>query len=310
MSALGVSRYRRACVLILACLLASCSDDGASTSVPPETSTAPPSEPSAPGPDEATSLFVLEANEGEAESAGDDGTNDLSLTGVGGVTWFADRPAREAGDESLAGFVAAWPDRFAAAAPNAALTIGEGDDAVVAIVTLSEPVVDADTVRFRAAVVDPAQAPPSLRDHADASEPAVDLPETFDRAALFVDPSGGVRQIDGQLKISGAPTFDVTLDLNQPTTMALPLGEIAAASVEGDGAITLASFASDQMRVRGILGAGAQVVVDLPLGVAGPAVEGNFGGNDLPVGAQVTLQLTGGDVEPLTFDQPFSYSIP
>ena len=59
-----------------------------------------------------------------------------------------------------------------------------------------------------------------------------------------------------------------------------------------------------------MLGAGAQVVVDLPLGVAGPAVEGNFGGNDLPVGAQVTLQLTGGDVEPLTFDQPFSYSIP
>ena len=83
MSALGVSRYRRAGVLVLAGLLvgllASCSDDGASSSAPPQTSTAPPSEQSAPGPDEATSLFVLEADEGEAEAAGDAGTYDLSL---------------------------------------------------------------------------------------------------------------------------------------------------------------------------------------------------------------------------------------
>ena len=191
MSALGVSRYRRACVLILACLLASCSDDGASSSVPPETSTAPPSEPSAPGPDEATSLFVLEANEGEAEAAGDDGTYDLSLTGVGGVTWFADRPAREAGDESLAGFVAAWPDRFAAAAPNAALTIGEGDDAVVAIVTLSEPVVDADTVRVprrrrRSCAGTTVAAGPRRRHH----EPAADLPETLRSSRAVRRPVG------------------------------------------------------------------------------------------------------------------------
>ena len=310
MSALGVSRYRRACVLILACLLASCSDDGASTSVPPETSTTPPSKPSAPGPDEATSLFVLEANEGEAEAAGDDGSYDLSLTGVGGVTWFADRPAREAGDESLAGFVAAWPDRFAAAAPNAALTIGEGDDAVVAIVTLSEPVVSDDRVEFRAVVVDPMQAPPSLQDHVATSRPATELPDRFDRAALFVDPSGAARQIDAALSITGAPTFDLTIELNQPTTMALPLGEIAAASVEGDGAITLASFASDQMRVRGVLGAGGNVVVNLPLSAGGPAVEGFFHGNDLPVGAVVTMQVSGGDVEQLTVDQPFALQLP
>ena len=112
------------------------------------------------------------------------------------------------------------------------------------------------------------------------------------------------------MKITDAPTFDVTLDVNQPTTIALPLGEIAAAAIEGDGAITLTSFASDKVRVRGVLGAGAQVVVDLPLGVGGPVVERDFGGNDLPVGAQVTLQLTGGDVQPLTFDQPFSIDAP
>ena len=308
MSALGICSSRRAGVLIAAGLLAACSGDDA-TSASSDTA-APTSGPSAPGPDEATSLFVLEANEGEAESAGDDGTYDLSLTGVGGVTWFADRPAREAGDESLAGFVAAWPDRFATAAPNAALTIGEGDDAVVAIVTLSEPVVIDDRVEFKAVVVDPAQAPPALQDHVATSRPAAELPRSFDRAALFVDPSSAARQIDAVLNITGAPTFDVTLDLNQPTTIALPLGELAAAAVEGDGAITSASFASDQMRIRGVLGAGAQVVVDLPLGVAGAVVEGNFGGNDFPVGAQVTLQLTGGDVEPLTFDQPFSIDAP
>ena len=268
MSALGICSSRRAGVLIAAGLLAVVlgrrRDERVIRDCRADERTV------CSGPDEATSLFVLEANEGEAEAAEDDGTYDLSLTGVEGVTWFADRPAREAGDESLAGFVDAWPDRFATAAPNAALTIGEGDDAVVAIVTLSEPVVNDDRVEFRAVVVDPVQAPPSLQDHVATSRPATELPERFDRAALFVDPSGAARQIDGQLKISGAPTFDVTLDLNQPTTLGLPLGEIAAAAVEGVGTITLASFASDQMRVRGVLGAGAQVVVDLPLGVAGP----------------------------------------
>ena len=106
--------------------------------------------PSAVGADGATWLFVLEADEGEASAAEVAGTYDLSLTGVGGVSWFSDRPIREAGDESLDGFVAAWPDRFATASPNATLTIGEGDDAVVAVVTLSDPVASADTVRASA----------------------------------------------------------------------------------------------------------------------------------------------------------------
>ena len=207
--------------------------------------------PSTPGPDGATSLFVLEADKGEASAAGDAGIYDLSLTGVGGVSWFSDRPMREAGDESLGGFVAAWPDRFATASPNATLTIGEGDDAVVVIVTLSEPVASADTVRFRAVVVAPAQVPPSLRDHAASSRPAAQLPSRFDRAALFVDPSGTAQEIDAVMSITGAPTFDLTLELDQPTTLALPLGARAGVVVEGEGSITRVDFAATRCMSSG-----------------------------------------------------------
>jgi hypothetical protein len=167
-----------------------------------------------PGPEQPPSMFVLEGNSGAATPDGDPGTYELALRGVGGVTWFADRPQRRAGEETITRFVEAWPSRFADGPPNAALTIGQGDDADVAIVTLTDPQVEADTLRFHATVVEPEQAPPSLEDHV-ASRPSSELPTTFQRATLFVDPSGEqVKSHQIAVDIDGTRHFTLELDFD------------------------------------------------------------------------------------------------
>ena len=205
--------------LVVAGLAAGCAHDDSTTNGPSATgvTSAPPTStgdvPGAASPDQAPSMFVLEGDSGAATPVGDPGTYELTFSGVGGVTWFADRPQRRAGEESLARFEEAWPSRFADSQPNAALTIGQGDDAEVAIVTLTDAHVEADTVRFRATVVEPEQAPPSSEGRVSTG-PASELPATFQRATLFVDPSGEQAQHSKmEIHIAGTRHFTLQLDL-------------------------------------------------------------------------------------------------
>ncbi len=120
--------YRSAVAfLIVPGVAAGCADvDGASNGPSATTVTSAAPNPTGEargtaGPEQVPTMFVLEANSGAATPIGDSGTYELTLSGVAGVTWFADRPQRGAGEKSLARFVEAWPSRFADSPPKALL---------------------------------------------------------------------------------------------------------------------------------------------------------------------------------------------
>lgn len=98
----------------------------------------------------------------------------LTLKGVSPTTvFFADRPEREAGHSSMAGFVATWgegADSFAADPPNATLSVLSGEDEVAnVVVTLSNPRLEGTDLTY------------------DVNTLEGDLPETGGGAALFID---------------------------------------------------------------------------------------------------------------------------
>ncbi|MFO1539890.1 MAG: hypothetical protein ACKOTZ_05500 [Chloroflexota bacterium] len=77
-------------------------------------------------PEEPSYLFVMSAPSGSVDA------ETLTLRGVPAVTWFTDRPYRQAGQISPATFEGFWPELVAAfdgVAPNAVLSV-LGDDAV------------------------------------------------------------------------------------------------------------------------------------------------------------------------------------
>ena len=79
-----------------------------------------------PAPEEASYLFVLSAPSGVADG------ETLTLHDVPAVTWFTDRPDRQAGQISPAMLDGFWPELVAAfdgVAPNAVLSV-LGQDAV------------------------------------------------------------------------------------------------------------------------------------------------------------------------------------
>ena len=111
-------------------------------------------------------LFVLSAASGSVEG------DTLTLDGVPSVIYFSDRPARIAGHQSVASFVAGWDvgsDSFSADPPNAVLAVlGEGDDVVVEITSVA---LDGNDVLFDVLVIEGT------------------LPEgSFGPASLFIDP--------------------------------------------------------------------------------------------------------------------------
>jgi len=103
-----------------------------------------------------------------AESGSYDGET-LTLTGVPAVVYFSDRPNRIAGHMSVQEFVEMWEegaDNFADNPPNAALSISNGD---VAVVELTNPLLIENGVTFVIEILDG------------------DIPVSLDSSALFID---------------------------------------------------------------------------------------------------------------------------
>ena len=84
----------------------------------------------------------------------------LTLTGVAGnVIVFADRPVRAAGHETTDLFISRWSDgkdSFSKDPPNATISIlgGDKDGIADAVVTISNPKLDGDTLTFDAKVLE------------------------------------------------------------------------------------------------------------------------------------------------------------
>lgn len=116
-----------------------------------------------------------------------DGKWDLTLTGVDpSAIAFTDRPDRKSAVVPLDRFVAAWPQMFADAAPNAVLVehspSGETDSLVVVV---TDPVLEGDTLRFTAEVLLDEEL--SDTTGALASAPHATPPATFGAVSLFID---------------------------------------------------------------------------------------------------------------------------
>lgn len=117
------------------------------------------------------SLFVLNADGATLK----DGT--LTLTGVSpNSIVFADRPTRSAGHVETKQFIETWAqgeDNFGIDPPNATISMLDGAKVADAVVTISAPKLDGDTLTFKAVVL----------------EGSLDGAKGF--AALFIDDRGG-----------------------------------------------------------------------------------------------------------------------
>jgi hypothetical protein len=99
----------------------------------------------------------------------------LTLAGVPLVVYFSDRPKRVAGHMDLQSFLQLWDeggDDFKHDPPNAELAIYEESGVAHAVLIISKPAVDADSISFQVDVIDEK------------------VPATFGHATLFIDGLG------------------------------------------------------------------------------------------------------------------------
>ena len=115
----------------------------------------------------------------------------LTLTGISAQTlFFSDRPARAAGTVPTSSFIDAWADIFADDPPNATMIahreVGDETDVAV-VVTLSEPAFDeaSGTLTYNARILSAEQIQDRVFENAPLS--AVDEPQEFAEAHLFID---------------------------------------------------------------------------------------------------------------------------
>lgn len=105
----------------------------------------------------------------------------VSLNANARVTWFSDRPARQAGTTTLAGLVGTWTaNGFAADPPNAALILRGDNGLSEHVVVLRSPVVANGRVTFAIRAVPGG----NVSGHGHANALAVG---TYRAATLFID---------------------------------------------------------------------------------------------------------------------------
>ncbi|HKR59070.1 MAG TPA: hypothetical protein VJS64_05000 [Pyrinomonadaceae bacterium] len=87
----------------------------------------------------------------------DSSTSNLTLQGVSPITvFFSDRPERIAGNMKTDLFLSFWgkgKDSFFAVAPNADISLLEGDKLLQTVVTLEDPVLEGDTLTYTVKVL-------------------------------------------------------------------------------------------------------------------------------------------------------------
>jgi uncharacterized protein YjbI with pentapeptide repeats len=145
-------------------------------------------EPGAPATQEIKQMFLQNATRGTFEKIPGTGLYRLRLEGVSPrVTWFSDRPARDAGVIPVRGFVESWRGfGFSADHPNAALTItGARSRGHTVVLELSRPRYTAArrTLRY---IARPIRAADGNLASFEARRNAR-LPRQFGASALFID---------------------------------------------------------------------------------------------------------------------------
>jgi hypothetical protein len=150
--------------------------------------TAAGAEPGAPAIQEIRQLFFQNATRGTLQKVRGTGLYRLRLEGVSPqVTWFSDRPARDAGVIPVRGFVESWSGfGFSADHPNAALTItGARSRGHSVVLELSGPRYTAArrTLRYIARPIRTADG--NLASFAPRR--SARLPRRFGTSALFID---------------------------------------------------------------------------------------------------------------------------
>ena len=114
-------------------------------------------------------LFVQSATGGSYDG------KTLTLTGAPSTIFFSDRPKRVVGHVSTGRFIDHWAngkDSFKADAPNAVLSILDGDGTNNSTIELSDPQVNGDQVSYQVKLLD--------------GKP----PAEFKTASLFIDGAG------------------------------------------------------------------------------------------------------------------------
>lgn len=136
-----------------------------------------------------TYLWVQTASGGTLLGSGDDLT--LTLEGVPDhLTRFTDRPMHDAYVVAPEDTARRWTEFFDTAAPNATLsyTVEGSDVPQIIVLTLGQPVYDADAATMTYPATRVAVTPDDLPDttrHIDP--PVVDTPSEFGAASLFID---------------------------------------------------------------------------------------------------------------------------
>lgn len=113
----------------------------------------------------------------------------ITLPGSSPTLWFTDRPQRTAGSGTLSAFIKTWKaNRFDEVPPNAAVLLTRKGKQTQAIVTLSNPRVNAGNVSFIIRPLSIGEVSLGM------SANSMTLPSgEFDRAELFIDDAGSLQ---------------------------------------------------------------------------------------------------------------------
>ena len=104
-----------------------------------------PTDPAPTGPETASLLYVLTAWQGGLVPTDQEGTYTLTLRDpASSLTWFTDRPDRQAGHEDLDTFIShTWPAQFSETPPQASIELTDDDGRRQTLaVEMSDPVYD------------------------------------------------------------------------------------------------------------------------------------------------------------------------
>jgi hypothetical protein len=206
---------------------------GCARTAPQEPASAAPSSPSDMG---QSNLYVISALSGTSSRSAS-GAYEVSLIDVSrSVTVFADRPSRSASTENIGSFVQKWSEYFGSDPPNAALVMhDETEGSRIAAVEIVAPRYDASSNVLGLAVK---VLPPRRQGHIS------ELPQSFGRSELFVDPSGQASSSGRQL--GQWPSNQVTVTFSNVPAQSFTGVEISGFGDSGGWIMQMAEAGGDR----------------------------------------------------------------
>jgi hypothetical protein len=179
-------------------------------------------------------LFTHSVGAGTLEPSGGGDEYTLTLTEPAErITSFTDRPVRSADTETVQEFVDSWEERgFADDPPNAALVIdSESSGSDTAVFEVADPSYDsqAGTLTYTAKKIESDQGASAL------PQGEIDqVPESFEEAHLFIDPSAGA-PVPLFFNMSGTQSGRMTVTFDAPWTVIVGDGDSGISIAGGPG---------------------------------------------------------------------------